>query len=471
MPEQEYLRRAIQVHSLTGGEIAKKAGIHHSVVGRLMRSESQISQENREKIYATNLFERPTGAQLEEIKKEMEETTNAASQVESLPVRILSSHPLNKEIYGDEADEDLVESIREKGILSPLLITFENLVVSGNRRLDAAKKAGLSEVPCLRVLGTPSEIEEKLILANRQRVKTKLQIVREYEHLKRIEKAKAGQRIQAGKKDPRENFPQGRASDLAAAQLGISGKTAEKMVAVTEEVSRLGEAGEKEKAEKLAARLEKSVDGAYQQVRPAPFKPEPVPEVSDQEYTKQRAQLEEKNREQREQILFLTRENQDIKNDRDALRARVLELEARLEALLQAKPEPEPEPGPGPEKLKVEKVTFSVEHNQYKGSRKGWAAIVELSQGGNVLRDSRTFLNPVATAKGSGGRIEKEYEETLTPGTFIELSDNGNRKICRVSEKGLLTLEEYEKNEKESEAKKVQEFEFAGKTLRVAKED
>ncbi len=47
-----------------------------------------------------------------------------------------------------EADvADLVNSIREQGIIEPLVITPEGTVVCGHRRLLAAKLAGLAEVP------------------------------------------------------------------------------------------------------------------------------------------------------------------------------------------------------------------------------------------------------------------------------------------------------------------------------------
>ena len=48
----------------------------------------------------------------------------------------------------------LIESIRQQGIISPLIVraiesTDEYEVISGHRRLHAAVKAGLSEVPAL----------------------------------------------------------------------------------------------------------------------------------------------------------------------------------------------------------------------------------------------------------------------------------------------------------------------------------
>ncbi len=61
--------------------------------------------------------------------------------------------PENNEIYRpiDRDDSDfiaLVASIREKGVLNPLEISLDGYVISGHRRLAAAKMAGLKTVPC-----------------------------------------------------------------------------------------------------------------------------------------------------------------------------------------------------------------------------------------------------------------------------------------------------------------------------------
>lgn len=45
--------------------------------------------------------------------------------------------------------KEMAESIKEKGILYPLLITKDNMILDGERRWKAAKLAGLEEVPCL----------------------------------------------------------------------------------------------------------------------------------------------------------------------------------------------------------------------------------------------------------------------------------------------------------------------------------
>src|SRR5262249_15910649 len=85
----------------------------------------------------------------------------------------------------DPALKDLAASIREKGVLVPLVLTEDNYILSGHRRFAAAKLAGLREVPCVtqegvqRVLGEDDDDDDVspdflkwLEHFNRQREKT-----------------------------------------------------------------------------------------------------------------------------------------------------------------------------------------------------------------------------------------------------------------------------------------------------------
>ena len=73
----------------------------------------------------------------------------------AIPVEKLhpfTGHPLK--VKDDEEMNTLIESIQTQGILSPLIVrpienTDEYEVVSGHRRLHAARKAGITEVPAL----------------------------------------------------------------------------------------------------------------------------------------------------------------------------------------------------------------------------------------------------------------------------------------------------------------------------------
>lgn len=75
-----------------------------------------------------------------------------AANIQVDKLRTFEGHPFK--VLDDEDMGNLIESIRQQGILSPLIVraiesTDEYEVISGHRRLHAAIKAGLSEVPAL----------------------------------------------------------------------------------------------------------------------------------------------------------------------------------------------------------------------------------------------------------------------------------------------------------------------------------
>ena len=70
------------------------------------------------------------------------------------------------EVRDDEEMKSLIESIREYGILTPLVVSRQGRrgdviqLVSGHRRLHAAKELGLQVVPVSYVTMTPTEIAD-----------------------------------------------------------------------------------------------------------------------------------------------------------------------------------------------------------------------------------------------------------------------------------------------------------------------
>jgi DNA repair photolyase len=200
-----------------------------------------------------------------------------------MPFRLvedLKPHPLNKRIYGDTADDDLIAGIRQLGILTPLLVTADNVVISGHRRLDAARKLGLARVPVvISPLTDKLEIELALVSANEQRQRTVEQKIREYRHLAQIAaiQAKTRQR-EAGvhgstggrgrrKKTLGEELPQGfrgRSKAAVAKPFLLSYKTLDKGVEVIDRVDALKKAGKPDDAIALCKLLEtRSIHAAY----------------------------------------------------------------------------------------------------------------------------------------------------------------------------------------------------------------
>lgn len=90
----------------------------------------------------------------------------AAGQMTVPVARILANPFQPRKHMADAALEDMVQSIRAKGVLQPLLVRrlgdqFE--LIAGERRLRAARQAGLTDVPV--VVKEASSDQESLLLA------------------------------------------------------------------------------------------------------------------------------------------------------------------------------------------------------------------------------------------------------------------------------------------------------------------
>lgn len=146
----------------------------------------------------------------------------------------LEPHPENERIYGDrelddEADAGFIESIREKGVLTPIIVDQDDHIISGHRRVEAAKQVGLETVPVTtRKFDSDLERLEQLIDCNRQREKSVSQKLREAETLEQIERERArerqGRRTDTSCSDERE-VDGGLARDKVAEKVGFGSGT------------------------------------------------------------------------------------------------------------------------------------------------------------------------------------------------------------------------------------------------------
>ena len=92
---------------------------------------------------------------MQDTKKEVDKMKNTMKKPVAIPVGKLhpfTGHPFK--VKDDAEMNTLIESIQTQGILSPLIVRpIENTdkyeVISGHRRLHAAQKAGITEVPAL----------------------------------------------------------------------------------------------------------------------------------------------------------------------------------------------------------------------------------------------------------------------------------------------------------------------------------
>ena len=105
------------------------------------------------------------------------------------PIETIEANPQQpRQNFRDEDLEELARSVREKGILTPLLVSkIEEggyRLIAGERRWRAAQKAGLVEVPVVVRETTPSEALELALVENIHR-----------KDLNPIEEAQAYQRL------------------------------------------------------------------------------------------------------------------------------------------------------------------------------------------------------------------------------------------------------------------------------------
>lgn len=55
----------------------------------------------------------------------------------------------NNPRYNEDAVEKVAESIKQYGFRNPIILDKNNVIIAGHTRLEASKKLGLHEVPCI----------------------------------------------------------------------------------------------------------------------------------------------------------------------------------------------------------------------------------------------------------------------------------------------------------------------------------
>ncbi len=71
------------------------------------------------------------------------------TEIEIREIASLKPYDRNARIHSEEQIQNLAESIRQYGFLRPLLITADGEIVCGHGRVEGAKLAGLTRLPCI----------------------------------------------------------------------------------------------------------------------------------------------------------------------------------------------------------------------------------------------------------------------------------------------------------------------------------
>ncbi len=104
----------------------------------------------------------------------MQKTTTASSGAESIPISSITPNPRQPRAHFDsEGIKDLAASIKEHGVIQPLIVTQNPdgsyTLIAGERRLLASKEAGLDTVPALVREASDQERLEIALIENVQR--------------------------------------------------------------------------------------------------------------------------------------------------------------------------------------------------------------------------------------------------------------------------------------------------------------
>lgn len=85
-----------------------------------------------------------------------------------LKITQLKAYPKNARTHSAKQIRQIARSIKEFGFTNPILIDEDNNILAGHGRVEAAKLAGLTEVPCLCITHlTPAQKKAYILADNR----------------------------------------------------------------------------------------------------------------------------------------------------------------------------------------------------------------------------------------------------------------------------------------------------------------
>jgi ParB-like nuclease domain len=163
-----------------------------------------------------------------------------------IEINKLNPHPNNRKVYGyDDNIPELAERIRQSNWIKPILITRQNMIISGHRRVEACKALNIVEIEFEYVPDDPITQLELFVGENCYREKTNYQKTQEAKIYAEIEQHKAYNRmIEAGKQNlgqssAVETFPplgEGKTRDIVGDKIGMSGRSLDKAQKVVDKM-------------------------------------------------------------------------------------------------------------------------------------------------------------------------------------------------------------------------------------------
>jgi ParB-like chromosome segregation protein Spo0J len=189
---------------------------------------------------------------------------------------ILTPLEASNEVFQKMDVADILKSIKRDGIIVPLVVNTEGIIISGCRRWKVAMKLGLTSVPVeIRSYQNETEETQAILDYNRYREKTFSQKMREAELMKEINGARAKKKMLAGRNDPTLMLEEGhsikRSNRETAAIVGSSIHMGKDTYRKGEQIWNRSKQGD-QKAMELTRKLDEkatSVNAAYNTLKKA----------------------------------------------------------------------------------------------------------------------------------------------------------------------------------------------------------
>jgi ParB-like chromosome segregation protein Spo0J len=195
----------------------------------------------------------------------------ASSEESDEPEQMLLSkimkNPLNNKLYDPGVDPGLLASVNQFGVLVPIRITRDYLIVDGHQRYEASVECGYRLIPAIYVDVPEDKLMQAILNYNSGRHHSLVERIRMYREHLQIERAEASER--AGTRTDLEanlspgDVTFGKARDFAAMKVKLSGTSAETGLKVLEQIERHESEGKTENIQKVKDALNKSINGAY----------------------------------------------------------------------------------------------------------------------------------------------------------------------------------------------------------------
>ena len=240
---------------------------------------------------------------------------------QKIGVAELREHPKNHFFFDDMSGDawgEFVESVKTSGVIEPIVVTQDNVIVSGHQRVRACKTLGIKEIEAeVRDIESEDEVLKQLIETNiRQRGVGNTNPVKFGRCLMELERIYG---IQQGKRTDLETFPHNaeKSQEDLASELGMSVDSLNRykqLAKAIPEIQSLVESGKVTKTVALGIMKRLSEDEQKQLAEMLPKEKGKVSSFEIKFYENRIKDLNQKNEDLKSQIVEMEQHERDLQD-------------------------------------------------------------------------------------------------------------------------------------------------------------